>query len=74
MDEMEKLRVLIPHWMEHNTEHASEFQDWAETAGNAAPNLRAAAEAMQEVNRALATALETLGGALPHPHHYSHNH
>jgi hypothetical protein len=68
MDEMDKLRVLIPHWMEHNNEHANEFLDWAETAGHAAPDLLAAVKAMQEVNRALAGALETLGGALPHPH------
>jgi len=25
MDEVEKLRVLLPHWIEHNSEHAEEF-------------------------------------------------
>ena len=30
MNEIEKLRVLIPHWVEHNNEHAQEFRDWAE--------------------------------------------
>ena len=25
MNETDKLRVLIPHWIEHNEEHAREF-------------------------------------------------
>lgn len=66
MNDEEKLRVLIPHWIEHNNEHASEFQRWAETASQTATDLQAAAEAMQQVNRCLAIALEKLGGALPH--------
>lgn len=68
MNEVEKLRVLIPHWIEHNTEHADEFRRWAEFAGEASPDLIAAADAMQPVNQILAAALEKLGGALSHPH------
>lgn len=68
MNEEEKLRVLIPHWIEHNEEHANEFRRWAEIASRTAPDLLAAAEAMQQVNQTLAVALEKLGGALPHPH------
>jgi hypothetical protein len=30
MDELEKLRKLIPHWMEHNDEHAETYKSWAE--------------------------------------------
>jgi hypothetical protein len=61
MNEIEKLRVLIPHWVEHNQEHADEFRRWANAAGEAATNLLAAAEAMQQVNRILESALEKLG-------------
>lgn len=68
MNEVEKLRVLIPHWIEHNEEHASEFHHWAENASQAAPELMAAARAMQQVNQTLEIALEKLGGALPPPH------
>lgn len=68
MDTNEKLRVLIPHWIEHNNEHASEFQRWAETSDSVAADLQAAAEDMQQVNRTLALALEKLGGAQPHSH------
>lgn len=65
-DEVERLRVLIPHWMEHNAEHAEEFRHRAEHAGDAAPGLLAAAEAVSLVNSALAGALGKLGGPLPH--------
>ena len=43
MNEVEKLRVLIPHWIEHNQEHAAEFRHWVEQAGEAAPEILAAA-------------------------------
>lgn len=67
-NEVEKLRVLIPHWMEHNAEHAEEFRRWAQQAGEAAGEILAAAEAMQRVNAALSNALEKLGGSLPQQH------
>ncbi|MFA4915249.1 MAG: hypothetical protein WC560_01080 [Syntrophales bacterium] len=30
MNELEKLKVLLPHWMEHNSEHAESYREWAE--------------------------------------------
>jgi hypothetical protein len=71
MNETDKLRVLIPHWIEHNNEHANEFRSWAEQAGDASADLLAAAEAMPRINESLLTALEKLGGALSwsHDHH-----
>jgi len=63
MKEVEKLRVLIPHWIEHNEEHANEFRRWAELATEASQDILAAAESMMRVNQALAGALEKLGGA-----------
>ena len=72
MNETNKLRVLIPHWIEHNQEHADEFRKWAEKAGNASADIRAAAEAMTRINVYLVVALEKLGGALPWPHDH-HN-
>ncbi len=29
MDELEKLRKLLPHWMEHNDERAKTYEAWA---------------------------------------------
>jgi predicted RNA-binding protein len=63
-NEVEKLRVLIPHWMEHNAEHADEFRRRAQQAGEAAGEILTAADAMQRVNTALSGALEKLGGPL----------
>ncbi len=61
MDEMEKLRLLIPHWIEHNIEHADEFRRWAGQAAGAAADIEAAAEALLLANRSLEAALEKLG-------------
>ena len=68
MNEVEKLRVLIPHWMEHNNEHAEEYRRWAEEAIEASVDLLAAVEALKKVNQTLGVALEKLGGATSHSH------
>ena len=73
MNEQEKLRVLIPHWIEHNEEHANEFRRWAEQAGEAAADVLTAAEGMNRVNGSLAKALEKLGGPLDTDHHHHHH-
>ncbi len=65
MNELDKLRVLIPHWIEHNEEHAHEFQQWAVKAGVAQADMLMAVEQMHHVNIPLERALERLGGPLP---------
>jgi hypothetical protein len=72
MTEQEKLRTLLPHWIEHNAEHAIEFRRWVELAGEAAADIEAAANQMEVVNMALAAALEKLGGPLEHRHDHDH--
>jgi hypothetical protein len=64
LHDLDKLRVLIPHWIEHNDEHSAEFRQWVEQAGDASSDILAAAEAMTGVNASLAAALEKLGGPL----------
>ena len=34
MDEMQKLSVVIEHWIEHNESHMGEYRKWAERAGD----------------------------------------
>jgi predicted RNA-binding protein len=63
----DKLRVLLPHWIEHNAEHATELRSWAErirAAGReeVAEELDLAAQELGWVNEALTAALEKLGG------------
>jgi hypothetical protein len=64
----DKLRALLPHWIEHNDEHAAEFRRWAEKAEaagleQAAEEIKLAAKQLAWVNEALSAALETLGNA-----------
>jgi len=68
MDETEKLRMLLPHWIEHNGEHASEFREYAAEIGTGGERLLAAAALLEEANRQLGQALAELGGALEHQH------
>lgn len=30
MDEIEKLKVMVNHWIEHGKEHARNYEEWAE--------------------------------------------
>jgi hypothetical protein len=62
----DKLRVLLPHWIEHNAEHAAEFGLWAERARAAgqdevAEEIELAATELGWVNEALKAALDKLG-------------
>jgi len=63
----DKLRALLPHWIEHNAEHAAEFRNWAEKARatgqeEMAEEIDLAAKQMGWVNEALSAALEKLDG------------
>jgi hypothetical protein len=71
---LEKLRVLLPHWIEHNGEHAEEFRRWAERAGPAEEEILDAADLVEEANARLEEALQELGGPLEHHHHHPHSH
>jgi uncharacterized damage-inducible protein DinB len=68
MGETEKLRVLLPHWIEHNGEHAGEFREWAQRAGAARSALLDAARFLEQANVRLQEALAQLGGPLDHDH------
>ena len=74
MDDIEKLRILIPHWIEHNTEHAAEFERWAahELAGH--EHISDAARFVEAANQALGLALEKLGGPSDAHHFHEHTH
>jgi hypothetical protein len=74
MNERDKLRVLLPHWIEHNGEHAQEFHNWADRAGSARADILDAARLVEEANARLQNALDKLGGALEHEHEHHHHH
>ena len=63
--DMEKLEILLKHWVEHNEEHAGEFQEWAEKAKSrghtdAHDDILSAVENMRKANEYLLKALEDL--------------
>ena len=73
LNDLEKLRVLLVHWLDHNLEHAQEFRQWARRAEElgceeAASKLEAAAHEMKVLNNSLQTALELLGEPIEHDH------
>ncbi len=77
MTEQEKVRALLPHWIEHNAEHAAEFHRWAEKVRAAgqeevAEEIALAAKQLGWVNEALASALETLSRPAEGASHHEH--
>ncbi len=78
MKELDKLRVLLPHWIDHNRSHIAEFAKWrgvAEEEGSpAAGGLTEALTAMTRAGEALTRVLTELGGSLPAPGHHHHHH
>jgi hypothetical protein len=81
MKELDKLRVLLPHWIDHNHSHIAEFEKWrgvAASEGNPAQaGLAEAVAAMTRAGEALSRVLAELGGPLAPPgqaHHHHHHH
>lgn len=80
MEEMEKLKVLLPHWIEHNRGHAQECSKWSVVARKAghemvAAHIEAAISALNEASELLDKALMAAGGNMAeHGSHHHHHH
>lgn len=81
MNQIEKLQVLLPHWIEHNRGHAEECRKWtttlaseSETAGDVTLHLDAALLAMETVGDCLEKALLAAGGANKDTESVHHHH
>ena len=66
-DDLTKLRILLPHWIEHNEDHAASFERWVAKARElgreeTAQRIEEAVERMAACNQALRAALEALEG------------
>ena len=64
-NDLTKLRVLLPHWIEHNEEHAASFERWVARARvlgqeETAQRIEEAVERMAACNQALRAALGAL--------------
>lgn len=78
MTDLATLRALLPHWIEHNAEHAAEFQKWVERMRtleqeHIAEHLAMAITKMEAANRDLQGALAHLDG-LPDTLNHDHTH
>lgn len=84
MDNVEKLRIMLQHWIEHNKGHVEEFDKWRETMTadgqvSLAAQIAEAINTMGIVNNQLEKALEEIGGPKDddhhhHDHHHHHHH
>lgn len=79
MEDLEKLRILLPHWIEHNLGHGGEFGKWADLVGAAGEQdiaglLKKAEAALEEADALLREALTKSGGALSGHEHDHHHH
>ncbi|MDW7772907.1 MAG: hypothetical protein SCH71_08460 [Desulfobulbaceae bacterium] len=78
MKDLDKLRVMLPHWIEHNTGHGSEYARWSQllAAGGLdeiAGLLKKAEGSIMEADAALKEALRKAGGPVNgHGHHHHH--
>ena len=77
-NDLTKLRVLLPHWIEHNAEHAESFYSWAERARAAgaehlAAHIEEAAGKIAAANRDLEDVLKHIG-AVASEHGYLAHH
>lgn len=82
MDNVEKLRVLLQHWIDHNKGHAEDFEKWHVTMSedgkeSIAKHIGEAIATMATVNEQLKKALDEAGGPAKHGedgHHHHHHH
>lgn len=83
MNDLEKLRVLLPHWIEHNVGHSKEFANWSDTLHSGGESeiaelLKQAEGFLQNADLVLKEALVRAGGEMSgegghhHPHHHDH--
>lgn len=76
---VEKMRVLLPLWIDHNNHHEADFRKWAglaraEQSAKLAEILEQAATSMMATDELLRKALAEAGGAATDPHGHSHHH
>ncbi|HCC54096.1 MAG TPA: hypothetical protein DEQ20_04100 [Desulfobulbaceae bacterium] len=74
---IEKLQILLPHWIEHNDNHETEFKKWAALArsegqGILAELLDKAVLSMSKTDEILKKTLAEIGGpGEEHCHHHA---
>lgn len=82
MNNVEKLRVMLQHWIEHNKGHMEEFEKWRATMkddgqASLADHIHTTVGLMASVNAELEKTLKEAGGPKKdeddHHHHHDHH-
>ena len=79
MENIDKLRVLLQHWIEHNGGHVSEFEKWQtimseDDKPSIASAIGEAITQMDKVSEILTDILTECGGPKQdHGHHHHHH-
>jgi hypothetical protein len=77
MNDLDKLRVMLPHWINHNQGHGGEFAQWAKKFSGDSPEvarlLHDAVHSLQKAQICLEEALGKAGGPLDAPGGDSHS-
>jgi len=77
--DIEKLQMLITHWLQHNESHGREYSKWVEVARKAglsstAEYIEMAVDLLAKADKAFKIALESVGGpSKGHQHHHDHD-
>jgi len=75
--DVEKLQMLLDHWLQHNESHGKEYAQWAQVAREAghpaaAGYIEEAVDLLAKADKAFEKALQSVGGprkGQPHHHH-----
>ena len=76
--DLEKLQMLLTHWLQHNESHGSEYLKWADVAREGGDTITAelieqAVEHLKKADESLGKALESVGGPSQEHHHHHHD-
>jgi len=78
MDDLNKLQILLQHWLDHNRSHVKEFGKWKDQIAVTHPpisdKIGLILGKMDEINGLLESALDDAGGPIEHHHHHHHGH
>jgi len=77
--DIEKLQMLITHWLQHNESHGREYAKWAEVARQAgytdtADYIEQAVELLANADKVFEKALDSAGGPRKDTQHHHHHH
>ncbi len=66
MNDIDKLKVMLPHWIEHNQSHLEEFTKWADIIKNTGDKktarlLNKAIDGLAGAEKALLKIMDSLG-------------